>query len=57
MDYEPGNDYKDGGVLENGQDEQNVNQGMNLVLNSATILRGQIENWLYGNRTLYNLTI
>ena len=32
MDYEPGNDYKDGGVLENGQDEQNVDQGMNLVL-------------------------
>ena len=57
MDYEPGNDYKDGGVLENGQDEQNVDQGMNLVIKSATILPGQIENWPYGNGTLYNSTI
>ena len=55
-DYEP-YDYEDVEELENGQDDQNDYQGMNLVLKSATILRGQIENWLYGNGTLCNLTI
>ena len=55
-DYEP-YDYEDVEELENGQDDQNDYQGMNLVLKSATILRGQNENWLYGNGTLCNLTI
>ena len=57
MDYKLDNDYEDGGESENGQDKPNDYQGMNLVLKSATILWGQIENWLYGNGTLCNLTI
>ena len=57
MDYKLDNDYEDGGESENGQDKPNDYQGMNLVLKSATILWGQIENWLYGNGTLRNLTI
>ena len=52
-----GGDGEDRRESENGQDEQNVDQGMNLVLKSATILPGQIENWPYGNGTLYNSTI